>query len=209
MKNMRYILVGFGLMLAVPLRASSEELSSLRTKTRVSVYNFTDFDLKSTFKVEAKDSKSIANDAYYPNNGAVIVVPPTIQKAYFKNDRYYKPKSVDIAQLARNRGIENGKTYLFYETIDLPGLGPVLKFTQKLKGTFAGSDIEMSVNAPGNNGVFFSDDNERTVSINAQDGRYVVTLKFWGTSPGFRADVWIEIKYYANAPISRLQIPNK
>jgi hypothetical protein len=195
MKNICLKSASFALLVGVmnaQLNADSTSLSALRPSTRIYVSNNTGYDMKSTFNVKALDGKTVANDAHYPNNGTVIAVPAAASVTR-------GGRAVDIGEIARNKGIENGRTYLFTQTIDLPFVGLVV-FKQLVKGTFAGSTIEMAVNVPGGPvDQYFTDTNLHRFQIpviapnGTMPGIYFITLSF--TLASAYANVRVDIDF--------------
>jgi len=116
----------------------------LTTRTVVYVYNpmsASDFGhvQRSTFNVTS-NGEPLKESRYYPHNGdTILCVGPTAKD---------KSGVTMVAEFGRNIGIKKGVTYLFTETIDLEGVGPVLQLKQLVTGTTLGSDAVFGIAAP-------------------------------------------------------------
>ncbi len=170
--------------------ADTAPLSNARPRTVVYVYNKSQLQLKSRFTCETLDGKPIANHAHYPNCGTALTINPY--------DSYVDRAIPEIAELARNTGIERNRTYIFTETIDLPGLGPVLQLKQHLVGNprtllnplAFGSTIKAGFAAPllGVEPQYYDDQAWHRLLIPADDGNWIVDFCFYS------AGIWGDIK---------------
>ncbi len=168
--------------------ADVTRLSKLRPRTVVYLYNGTKDRLKSTFTFEATDRKPVDNAAHYPNFGDVSEVAPIDVKAGIPL----------IAELARNRGIERNRTYVFTETINLPGVGPILELKQHITGNprtvlnplAFGSTIKAGFAVPsrGIEPQYFDDQAWHRLVVPADNGDWVVDFCFYGTK------IWSDLK---------------
>ncbi len=170
------------------LLADSSRLSTIRPRTVVYLYNTTNQPLKSRFTFEALDGKPVDNAAHYPNFNDIIQTVPVDMKNGM----------TVIAELARNRGIESNRTYVFTETLDLPGIGPVLELKQHLVGNQRsllnplafGSVIKAGFAAPslGIEPQYFDDQAWHRLIIPDNKGNWVLDFCFYG------AKIWSDLK---------------
>ncbi len=170
------------------LLADSNRLSKIRPRTVVYLYNMTDKPLKSTFTFKALDGKSVDNAAHYPNiDDTINAIPVDMQNGM-----------TVIAELARNRGIERGREYIFTETLDLPGLGPILELKQYVVGNprsllnplAFGSTIKAGFAVPsrGIEPQYFDDQEWHRLIIPELNGDWVVDFCFYGSK------IWSDVK---------------
>ncbi len=168
------------------VNADHSRLSKFRPRTLIFMYNATDTALRSTFTFRAWDGKPVSSAAHYPNFDTVINVDPFSAQTGLPI----------VAELARNKGIEMERKYDFVETIDLPGLGPVLELRQHLVGnprSFSnplalGSKIQAGFAAPslGVQPVYFDDQEWHRMILPVSDiisnryGEYVIDFCFYG-----------------------------
>ncbi len=130
------VLAYVGCLITSATSAGPNKISKLWPKTIVWAYNATGKNISSTFSVTS-DGKPLMEEAYFPVDNSVNII-----------DQYKSGREMPmLAEFRRNRGIKNGTTYVFTETIDLPGLGPILELKQRLTGTAAGSTAEVGIAA--------------------------------------------------------------
>ncbi len=79
-------------------------------------------------------------DRYWPKAGvSMMALGPTRER----------PSGVtQIAELSRYFGIKADTDYFFTQTVDLPGLGPVLEFKQRVRGEKRNTDAWVGIAAP-------------------------------------------------------------
>ncbi len=182
----RYVLIVVMTTQCICLFADSTRLAKIRPRSIVYLYNATDHTLKSTFGCRATDGKPIAEYAHYPQCGSVRYIEP------FKVNSGTLPL---VAELARNKGINNGRTYIFSETIDLPGAGPI-SLLQRLDGKIAGSYIKVGFEAKafGIQKMWFMNEKWHRVIIPASDndlhihGNYIIDFCF------YKKQVWSDVQ---------------
>jgi len=121
-----------------------DRVAYLTTRTVVYVYNPAhshEFGhlLRSTFNLTS-NGKPLDEGRYYPNKGDKIAIEGPTAKD--------KSGITMVAEFGRNIGIKKGTTYTFTETIDLPGVGPVLQLKQLVTGNTIGSDAVFGIAAP-------------------------------------------------------------
>ncbi len=168
------------------LFADYTRLAKLRPRSIVYLYNATDYTLHSTFGCSATDGKPIDEYAHYPQCG---------NRRYIESFKVNSGTLPLIAELARNKGINNGRTYIFSETIDLPGAGPI-SLLQQLDGKLVGSSIKVGFKASafGIKTMWFTDENWHRVIIPTSHndlnihGNYVIDFCF------YKKQVWSDVQ---------------
>ncbi len=182
----RYVLISVMTTQSTCLFADSTRLAKIRPRSIVYLYNATDHTLKSTFGCRVKDGRSIDESAHYPQCGSAKYIES------FKVNSGTLPL---VAELARNRGINNGRTYIFSETINLPGAGPI-SLLQRLDGKIVGSDIKVGFEAPafGIKKMWFTNEKWHRVIIPVANndlhmhGNYFIDFCF------YKKQVWSDIQ---------------
>ncbi len=182
----RYVLIAVMTTQCICLFADSTRLAKIRPRSIVYLYNATDHTLKSTFGCRVTDGKPIDEYAHYPQCASVRYIES------FKVNSGTLPL---VAELARNKGINNGRTYIFSETIDLPGAGPI-SLLQRLDGKIAGSYIKVGFEAKafGIKKMWFTNEKWHRVIIPVANndlhmhGNYVIDFCF------YKKQVWSDVQ---------------
>lgn len=156
---------------------------SVLPRTIVYLYNPMNIDLPVTFESVTSSGKQLEEDYYWPAAGDTMIASAASDK---------NSGVTNIAEFTRWLGTKKNTYYYFTQTIDLPGLGPILKLKQRMLGTATSTNSWIGIEAPGVRPAWFDDTQWHQVSIPLfdADGQIVADYVI-----DFCSYHWNKIKY--------------